>query len=79
MRKFADRVLLLDHGQAVALGEPEAGARGVAELNRDYVREREAAAARRAASLQAGELELPDHEVLGTRKPATRGCGASRT
>ena len=72
VRQFSNRVLLLEHGHAVALGDPETVLERYKELNRDYVREREAVAARRAASLRADELELPEHEVLGTRTPASK-------
>jgi ABC-type polysaccharide/polyol phosphate transport system ATPase subunit/ABC-type polysaccharide/polyol phosphate export permease len=67
--KLADRVLLLDQGKAVALGEPEMVLERYEELGRDYVRERDAIEARGAASRRPDELELPDSEVLGTGKP----------
>ena len=71
VRRHADRVLLLDQGQAVALGEPEMVLERYEELGRDYVRERDAIAARRAARLGADEMEVPDHEALGTARPAS--------
>ena len=72
VREFSDRVLLLDQGRAVAVGEPEPVLERYGELNRDYVRERKAIAARRAASIRRDELEVPEHEVLGTRRQASR-------
>jgi ABC-type polysaccharide/polyol phosphate transport system ATPase subunit/ABC-type polysaccharide/polyol phosphate export permease len=71
VKKLADRVLLLDRGKAVALGEPEMVLERYAELGRDYVRERDAMAANRGANLRADELELPDFEGVGTRRPAS--------
>jgi ABC-2 type transport system permease protein len=65
VKKHADRVLLLDQGRAVALGEPEMVLERYEELGRDYMRERDAIA-RRAASLRADELALPEHELLGS-------------
>ena len=72
VRTFSDRVLLLEQGRAVALGEPEMVLERYKELNREYVHEREGVAARSAASLQADELTLPDHEVLGTGRSASK-------
>jgi ABC-type polysaccharide/polyol phosphate transport system ATPase subunit/ABC-type polysaccharide/polyol phosphate export permease len=71
VRKRADRVLLLDRGEAVALGEPDMVLERYEELGRDYMRERDAVAARRFASLQTDELQLPEHEVMGTAKPVS--------
>jgi len=68
VKKLADRVLLLDQGRAVALGEPEMVLERYEELGRDYMREREAVAARRTA---ADEPELPDHTALGNERPAS--------
>ena len=68
VRQFSDRVLLLEEGRAVAVGETEMVLARYRELNREYVHEREGVAARHAASLQEDELELPAHEILGTRR-----------
>jgi ABC-type polysaccharide/polyol phosphate transport system ATPase subunit/ABC-type polysaccharide/polyol phosphate export permease len=68
VKKLADRVLLLDQGRVVALDEPEIVLERYEELGRDYMREREAVAARRAA---ADEPELPDHIPLGTGTPTS--------
>jgi ABC-type polysaccharide/polyol phosphate transport system ATPase subunit/ABC-type polysaccharide/polyol phosphate export permease len=71
VKKHADRVLLLDRGRVVALGEPDMVIERYEELGRDYMRERDAIAARRAASMRAEELKLPEHELLPTgRQPS---------
>ncbi len=71
VKKLADRVLLLDRGKAVALGEPEMVLERYEELGRDYVRERDVIASRHAASLRTEELDLPDFQGPGTGKPAS--------
>jgi ABC-type polysaccharide/polyol phosphate transport system ATPase subunit/ABC-type polysaccharide/polyol phosphate export permease len=70
VKRHADRVLLLDRGEAVALGEPEAVLERYEELGRDYMREREGVA-RRSASLRPDEMELPAYQALGTGKPVS--------
>src|SRR5688500_12968145 len=71
VKKHADRVLLLDKGRAVALGEPDEVLERYEELGHDYMRERDAIAARRAPSLRADDVDLPEQQLLGTGKPVS--------
>src|SRR5436190_18064304 len=64
VRKFADRVLLLDHGQAAALGEPDQVLEEYDRRNREHVRRREA-----APSAEPRELEIPEYAVAGNGRP----------
>jgi ABC-type polysaccharide/polyol phosphate transport system ATPase subunit/ABC-type polysaccharide/polyol phosphate export permease len=68
--RFADRALLLDSGEAVALGEPDAVLEEYARRNREYKRQR----ARRAPTTQPGEqsLELPDYHIGEQTRPGRR-------
>jgi ABC-type polysaccharide/polyol phosphate transport system ATPase subunit/ABC-type polysaccharide/polyol phosphate export permease len=56
VRQFADRVLLLDRGQAVALGEPEPVLEEYERRNREHERARQAAPAPTTA-----DLEVPSY------------------
>ena len=61
VQKFADRVLLLDHGRAVALGEPEPVLEEYERRNREHER------ARQAAPSIPSDVEVPSYpqEAMG--------------
>ena len=68
VRKFADRVLLLEQGRAVALGEPEPVLEEYERRNREHERAREAAPAPSAEA----EVEVPSYPETPGGVPALR-------
>lgn len=72
--KFADRVLLLDHGQAVALGEPEDVLDEYERRNLEHERRR---AQRPGIEEVPGEFDVPQHSIEGNGSPK-RASGLRR-
>jgi ABC-type polysaccharide/polyol phosphate transport system ATPase subunit/ABC-type polysaccharide/polyol phosphate export permease len=69
VKKFADRVLLLDHGEVVALGEPDGVLEEYARRNREHERMQGPAPEPDAHSAGPAELEVPEYEVAGNGRP----------
>jgi ABC-type polysaccharide/polyol phosphate transport system ATPase subunit/ABC-type polysaccharide/polyol phosphate export permease len=66
--KFADRALLLDRGEAVALGEPDYVLEEYARRNRDAERVRAMAPAT-PVEAEPAELDVPEYAVAGNGQP----------